>query len=149
MHLAAVTLHGFLVAYALYGLLKFAEFFVRGDATKLAGLRRGYAPGSKVVPIFDNVMIVLMIGVVVAVFAVGTDALSFSAGLLVGTTLIQTFFHRFNAEVRQEFQPPPPVTPLKAIAYAIQASPQRAWRELIVLTFLLSWVVWMLVRHWP
>jgi hypothetical protein len=87
--------------------------------------------------------------VVGAVFVIGTDARSFVAGLLVGTTLIQTFFHRFNAPVRAEFEPPHPVTPLKLIAYAIQAAPQRAWRELLVLTFLLAWSVWMLVSHWP
>jgi hypothetical protein len=149
MHVTAEVLHAFLIAYAVYGLLKFVEFFLRSDAKKLAGLRRGYAPGSKVVPVFDDVVMVLMVGVVAALFAVGADARSFAAGLLVGSTLIQTFFHRFNVEVRAGFEPPPPVTPLKQMAYAIQASPQRAWRELILLASLLGWSVSMLAVHWP
>jgi hypothetical protein len=149
MRLLAVGLQCFLTVYAIYGLLKFAGLFLRSDRKKVAGLNRGYAPNSKVVPIFDDLMIVLMIGVVTAVFVVGTDARSFSAGLLVGTTLIQTFFHRFNTEVPEEFRPPPPVTPLKTVAYAIQASPQRAGRELIALAFLLGWCVVMLIRLWP
>jgi hypothetical protein len=56
--------------------------------------------------------------------------------LFVGATLIQRFFHAFHAPVPPGRQAPPPHSPLKQISYAIQARPQRAWKEMALYAFI-------------
>src|SRR5437868_11576000 len=132
MHGLRHGLEAFLLLYATYGLAKFVEVFVRPDVVKLKGLERAYRPGSRIISTFDTVMLVFMIVVVAVAFSVGVDYLSFVAGLLVGMTLIQIFFHRFAQPVRPELAPEPPITPLKLMSYAIQAAPAKAWREFLL-----------------
>src|SRR5579871_2396991 len=55
--------------------------------------------------------------------------ISFLAGLFVGATLIQLFFHAFHVPVAPEQEAPEPISPLKIMSYAIQAQPARAWKE--------------------
>src|SRR2546425_1243689 len=82
-------------------------------------LRRVYA--GSMVRVFDDVMLVVMIVVVAATTWSGLHVLSFTSGLLVGMTLIQIFFHRFDQPLTEEWAPAAPVTPLKLMAYAIQS----------------------------
>ncbi len=80
----------------------------------MRGLRMGYVEGDgRIVKIFDNVMLGVMVIVVGLLFASGVEYLSFTTGLLVGMTLIQTYFHRFSDPLPPEKAPEPPLTPLK------------------------------------
>jgi hypothetical protein len=125
-----------LVVYMFYAYAKFAELFARSTASKKSWLRRVYA--GSMVRVFDDVMLIVMIAVVVTTAWSGFHVLSFTSGLLVGMTLIQIFFHRFDQPLTEEWSPAAPVTPLKLMAYAIQAMPQKAWRELLVITVLFA-----------
>ncbi|MFI6541140.1 hypothetical protein ACIBHY_52425 [Nonomuraea sp. NPDC050547] len=63
---------------------------------------------------------------------VGPEHLSFTTGLLVGLTLIQVLFHRFTHPLPPDREPPPPVTPIKTLSYAIQADPRPARRDILL-----------------
>jgi len=136
-----------LVIYILYALLKFFEFFFRRDEGKMEGLRRVYRDGGRVIKLFDNVILVVMVIFVGLLFLSGAEYLSFTTGLLVGMTIIQVYFHRFSDPLPPEKMPEPPLTPLKLMSYAIQASPGKAWRELAFMTVLFIWALYMLATH--
>jgi hypothetical protein len=67
--------------------------------------------------------------------------------LLVGMTIIQVYFHRFSEPLPPEKSPEPPITALKMLSYSIQANPGRAWRELVLMTILFLWALYMLATH--
>lgn len=137
-----------LVVYSLYSLLKFIEFFMRSDENKAKGLYRIYVQGNgSVIRIFDNVILVLMMLFLVLLFVSGVEYVSFTTGLLVGMTIIQVFFHRFSVPLAPEQSPSPPLTALKMMSYSIQANPGRAWRELLLITLLLVWSLYMLATR--
>jgi len=136
-----------LVIYILYALLKFFEFFFRSDEAKMEGLRRVYRDGGRAIKLFDNVILVVMVIFVVLLFLSGAEHLSFTTGLLVGMTIIQVYFHRFSDPLPPEKMPEPPLTPLKLMSYAIQASPGKAWRELALMTVLFVWALYMLATQ--
>ena len=124
----------------IYALLKFFEFFYRKDATKRAGLDMVYEKlHGRPIAIYDNVMFVLMAAFVVMLFAVGADYLSLLTGLVVGMTIIQIYFHRFNKPLTPEQMPKPPLSLLKMASYSIQAMPGLAWREITFITILFVW----------
>lgn len=137
-----------LVVYILYALLKFFAFFSRNEAKKMKGLRMVYVEGGgRIIKIFDNAMLFLMLIFVILLFVSGIEYLSFTTGLLVGMTLIQIYFHRFDAPLPPEKSPEPPVTALKMMSYSIQANPEKAWRELIFITALFIWCLYMLITR--
>jgi hypothetical protein len=78
-------------------------------------------------------------------FAAGVEYLSFTTGLLVGMTLIQLYFHRFNQPLPANQSPDPPAYPIKLLSYAIQAMPGRPWREMTLMAILLCWALYMLL----
>ena len=133
---AASTLRVFLVVYMLYAYAKFAQMFLRNEKAKKRWLRRVYA--GRAVAVFDDVMLVVMALVVALTIAAGVDVRSFTSGLLVGMTLIQLFFHRFAVPLPDDWMPAAPVTPLKMMAYAIQAMPAKAWREFLAISVLFA-----------
>jgi hypothetical protein len=140
-----LTIQIFLFIYIIYALLKFYEFFYRKESTKQKGLEMVYdRQGGKIIKIFDNVMYVLMAVLVIMLFTSGVEYLSFIAGLLVGMTLIQIYFHRFNAPLPPDKMPKPPITALKMASYSIQAQPSKAWRELLFMTVLFIWALYEL-----
>ena len=136
-----------LTLYILYALLKFFEFFFRDEETKMKGLRAVYADGGRVIKIFDNAILGLMVVFVCLLFATGVEYLSFTTGLLVGMTIIQVYFHRFSDPLPPEKSPDPPITALKLMSYSIQASPGKAWRELLLMTLLFVWALYMLATR--
>lgn len=75
--------------------------------------------------------------------------LSFITGLIVGMLVIQIFFHRFSEPLPADRAPEHPSTPRKLMSYAIQANPALAWREVIVMTALLSWALVELIARLP
>jgi hypothetical protein len=146
--MASFTLKVMLTVYIIYALLKFFEFFFRDEATKMKGLRAVYVQGGgKVVRIFDNVILVVMLIFLGLMFATGVEYLSFTTGLLVGMTIIQLYFHRFSDPLPPEKSPEPPVTALKMLSYSVQANPGKAWRELILMTLLFAWSLYMLATR--
>jgi len=144
----STTLKVLLSLYILYALLKFFEFFFRDEETKRKGLDTVYVQGNgKVVRIFDNVTLVFTLVLLALVFASGVEYLSFTTGLLVGMTIIQLYFHRFSDPLPPEKSPQPPITALKMLSYSIQANPGKAWRELMLMTLLFVWSLYMLATR--
>ena len=113
----------------------------------MEGLRRVYRDGGRAIKIFDNVILVVMVIFVVLLFLSGAEYLSFTTGLLVGMTIIQVYFHRFSDPLPPEKMPEPPLTPLKLMSYSIQANPGKAWRELVFMTLLFIWALYMLATQ--
>jgi hypothetical protein len=137
-----------LTVYILYALLKFFEFFFRDEATKMRGLHAVYVRGGgSVIKIFDNVMLVLVVIFLGLLFASGVEYVSFTTGLLVGMTIIQVYFHRFSDPLPPEKSPEQPITALKMLSYSIQANPGKAWRELMLMTLLFAWSLYMLATQ--
>jgi hypothetical protein len=145
--MSALILKILLTLYILYALLKFFEFFFRNDETKMKGLRAVYSGDGRVIRIFDNVMLMLMVVLVALLLATGVEYLSFTTGLLVGMTIIQVYFHRFSDPLPAEKSPEPPVTAIKLMSYSIQANPEKAWRELVFMTVLFVWALFMLATR--
>ncbi len=145
----ALILKILLTIYIFYSLIKFFEFFFRSDGAKLKGLEMVYEKGGgRIIRIFDDVILVIMIIFVGLLFISGQmEYLSFTTGLLVGMTIIQVFFHRFNTPLPPEKSPKPPVSLLKLASYSIQANPGKAWRELILMTILFVWSLYMLATQ--
>ncbi len=137
-----------LVVYILYALVKFFEFFFRKNETKMKGLRMVYvAGGGRIVKIYDNVILIVMVIFVGLLFVSGVEYISFTTGLLVGMTIIQVYFHRFSDPLPPEKSPEPPITALKMMSYSIQANPGKAWRELVFMTFLFVWALYKLATQ--
>ncbi|EQA43396.1 hypothetical protein LEP1GSC050_1731 [Leptospira broomii serovar Hurstbridge str. 5399] len=139
------TLKILLTIYIIYSLVKFYEFFFRKDEVKMKGLELVYEKGGgRIIRIFDSVILILMIVFMLLLLLSGVEYLSFTTGLLVGMTIIQVFFHRFSEPLPPEKSPKPPVTALKLMSYSIQANPGKAWRELILMTLIFLWSLYML-----
>jgi hypothetical protein len=135
----------FLFIYIIYALIKFFEFFFRSDEAKQKGLEMVYERGQgKIIKVFDDVMLVIMIAVLLLLSLHGVEYLNFITGLLVGMTIIQIYFHRFSIPLSAEKSPKPPITALKLMSYSIQANPGRAWKELLFMTLLFAWALYML-----
>lgn len=144
----SLTLKILLTVYILYALLKFFEFFVRSEEAKMKGLYTVYVKGSgTVVKIFDNVMLGFVLVLLGFLFWGGVEYVNFTTGLLVGMTIIQVYFHRFSEPLPPEKSPPPPMTALKMLSYSIQVNPGRAWRELVLMTLLFLWALYMLATQ--
>lgn len=99
------------------------------------------------VKVFDNVMLAFTLVLLGLLFWGGVEYVSFTTGLLVGMTIIQVYFHRFSEPLPPEKSPEPPITALKMLSYSIQANPQRAWRELVLMTILFLWALYMLATR--
>jgi hypothetical protein len=145
--MAATVLKVLVTIYILYALLKFFEFFFRKEDAKMRGLRSVYGDGGNIIKVFDTVVLVLMLLFVVLLFSVGVEYLSFATGLLVGMTIIQVYFHRFRDPLPSDKMPDPPLTPLKMMSYSIQIMPGKAWRELLFMTALFLWALYMLATR--
>ncbi len=111
-----------------------------------------YVKGNgRVVKTFDLVMFVIMILMLIALYVSGVEYLSFTTGLLIGMTIIQSFFHRFDVPLAKEDMPPAPITALKMESYSIQLMSGRAWRELLFMTIVFAWCLYEIAHngfHW-
>lgn len=131
----------------LQALIKFLDQFLLKYEIRIRRIAASYAGGGGFLRWFDDVMLVLMLVLVGLLVVSGLEYLSFATGLVVGMTVIQVYFHRFNQPLPADRSPEPPVSPIKLMSYAIQATPARAWRELLLMTALFVWVlaalIWM------
>jgi hypothetical protein len=55
--------------------------------------------------------------------------------------------HRFHEPLGDKHAPPPVVSPIKMMSYAIQAKPSRPWRELLVFAILVIWSLVLIISR--
>jgi len=146
------TIQIFLFIYIIYALVKFYEFFYRKAETRKKGLEMLYVKGNgRIVKIYDMVMFVIITLLVIGIFKVGVEYLSFITGLMVGMTIIQAYFHRFDKPLPADKMPEPPITALKMESYSVQYMPSRAWRELLFMSLIFVWALYQISHngfHW-
>ena len=146
--MALLSLKILLALYITYALLKFFDFFYQSYERRIGAIRSAYANNARAIKAFDGVMLILMAVLVGLLFWSGVvEYLSFTTGLLVGSTLIQIYFHRFCEPLPADKSPEPPVSAIKLMSYAIQANPGKPWRELVFLTVLFVWALYRILAQ--
>lgn len=128
-----------LTIYSVFALVKPVFFAVLPYAKRRAMLDRAYAGRRSATGTSDPVFLVFCLVLVALLAWRGSEPVSFLTGLLVGATLIQIYFHRFSEPLANDEAPPPPLSPIKTMSYAIQAAPGRGWIELAIIIALLAW----------
>lgn len=135
-----------LIFFIIYSLIKFyVFFFVKYERRRklLDSSYNGKNSATKVSDIFLMAMILILLGLLL--ISGGMEYISFITGLFVGMVLIQLYFHSFSKPLTAEEPPEPPVSPIKLLSYAIEADPKRAWKELVILTIILVWTIYVLL----
>lgn len=135
------------VLLALHTLVKFAVFFVVPYRRRRVALDHAYGDRPSATRTSDTVLLAISIGLSALLLWRGVDPVSLLGGFWIGATLIQLYFHRFHAPLAPEQAPPPVVSPIKTMSYAIQAAPQRSWRELLVMTGVIVCALIQMVRR--
>ncbi|GAA0427889.1 hypothetical protein Acor_84030 [Acrocarpospora corrugata] len=133
--------------YILQALIKFINLFAIPYPARIKKIAALYSGQGRFIKVFDDILLLLMAVLVALQAAVGMEHLSFITGLLVGLTLTQVLFHRFNQPLPPDREPAPPLIPIKTMSYAIQAAPQLAWRELIIQSALFLWALTTLITQ--
>jgi len=137
--MVATVLAILVTVYAVHALAKFGFFFVLSYRSRRKALDRAYAGKASATNAADAILLLFTIVLAILLGIRGADSVSFLTGLLVGMTLIQTYFHRFSVPLSDDEAPEPPCSPIKIMSYAIQARPSRPWKELVVIACLLVW----------
>lgn len=138
-----------LFVYGLHALLKPLFFILLSYDRRRHALDRAYAARTSATRIGDEFLLLLCLLIVALLIGRGVEQLSFLAGLLVGMTLIQLFFHRFAKPLAEDRAAPLPVSPIKQMSYAIQDQPLRAWKELLLIFLLVGWsLIELASSHW-
>jgi heme/copper-type cytochrome/quinol oxidase subunit 2 len=143
----SVVLTILLIAFCIQGLVKFAVGFLVPYRTRVARIATYYERDGRIISIYDTVTLVIIVALVVLLFLIDMQELSFITGLVVGMLIIQIFFHRFDKPLAPEQSPESGAPPRKIMSYAIQAHPGLAWREIVLMTALLGWGLYALVAH--
>jgi hypothetical protein len=125
-------------------IVKFA-FFALPYRRRRALLDKQYGDKPSATTVSDWVLMAFTVALAALLMWRGVQATSFLAGLWIGATLIQLYFHRFHRPVAPERAAPPQTSPLKEMSYAIQDAPWRPWPQLLTLTVL---VVFSLALMW-
>jgi hypothetical protein len=120
-----------------HALLKLG-FFLLPYPRRRAALDKSYGSAPSATRISDMVLLGMTVTLSLLLFWRGVDAVCFLGGIWIGATLIQLYFHQFHAPLPPDRAAPPVVSPIKMMSYAIQDSPWRPWRELLVLTLLIA-----------
>jgi hypothetical protein len=141
-----IALEILLILFCLDGLRKFAMGFLVPYEVRIKQISKYYEKDSKVIGTYDSVMLAMIVVIVVLLFLTDMRHLNFIAGLVVGMLSIQVFYHRFNKVLPADKAPRPPVAPNKLNSFAVQADPGLAWREIVFMTVLLAWSLYMLVK---
>jgi hypothetical protein len=137
------------VVVALLGvhvLAKFA-FFALPYARRRAALDKSYGHKPSATTVSDWVVLGFTVALGTLLLVRGVEAVSFLAGLWIGATLIQLYFHRYHQPVPADRAAPAETSPLKEMSYAIQAAPWRPWPQLLILTILVVWSLVLLARN--
>ncbi|MCE7984450.1 MAG: hypothetical protein DYG89_25030 [Caldilinea sp. CFX5] len=143
--MTSLILKIFLTLLIGQALVKFAVFFLLGYETRRKMLDAQYADKTTATKTMDLLLLGIVLLLLALLFASGqVEYVSFAVGLYAGMTLIQTYFHQFSKPLPPAEAPPPPVSPIKMMSYAIQANPEKPWKELLVITVLFVWVLYQL-----
>ncbi|GBE67082.1 hypothetical protein MFM001_35440 [Mycobacterium sp. MFM001] len=134
-----------LIAFCVQGLVKFAIGFLVPYPTRIKRIAAYYRRGGRIISIYDSVTLIIIVTLVVLLFLTEMRELSFITGLIVGMLLIQIFFHRFSKPLAQSVAPESDVAPRKLMSFAIQANPELAWREIVVMTAIFAWALYVLI----
>lgn len=143
----SVALTIVLIAFCVQGLVKFAVGFLVPYDTRIKRISSYYVRDGRIISIYDTVTLTVIVALVILLFLVDMQELSFITGLIVGMLIIQIFFHRFDKPLVPEKAPESGAPPRKIMSFAIQAQPGLAWREIIVMTVLFLWALYALVAH--
>jgi hypothetical protein len=143
----SIALTILLIAFCVQGLVKFAVGFLVPYPTRIARIARYYERGGRIISIYDTVTLVIIVALVLLLFVVDMQELSFITGLVVGMLVIQIFFHRFSESLSVDKAPESLAPPRKVMSYAIQANPGLAWREILLMTALFCWALYALVSQ--
>ena len=145
---ALLALKIVLLFFIVYSLLKFFVFFFVKYTTRRKWLDSSYKGKTSATTLSDIFLLVMVLLLLGFSFASGaTEYVSFATGLLVGMLLIQLYFHSFSEPLPPEKSPEPPVSPIKTMSYAIEAHPAKAWRELVIITVILVWALYLLLTQ--
>lgn len=121
---------------AVHALVKFAFFFVFSYERRRALLDRMYGEKPSGSKNTDRGYIALVLVLAGLLFWRGADPVVLMGGIWIGSTLITVYFHRFDEQPDPSRAPPPAISPIKTMSYAIQDKPRKAWLELAIFTVL-------------
>jgi multisubunit Na+/H+ antiporter MnhB subunit len=123
------------IVLGVHVIAKFA-FFLLPYARRRAALDKQYGDKPSATTVSDRYLLAFTV-VVAAVFVWrGVEGVSFIAGLWIGATLIQLYFHTYHYPVAPDRAAPPQASPLKQMSYAIQDAPWRTWPQMLTLAAL-------------
>lgn len=135
------------ILYCVQALARFAIHFLLPYDRRIRQMERNYAQDHKYIALFDNVTLLVQIVMVALLFATGMHDLSFLTGLFVGSSIIQVYFHRFIHPLPEDKLPESPYPPIKLVSWAIQAQPDLAWREYLLLTAAALWGLYAVITN--
>lgn len=137
-----------LTIFCIQVIVKFyVFFFVKYDLRKKQ-LDQSYGNKKSPTRVTDYLLLVICVVLVTLLFLTHQmEYLSFITGLYVGATSIQLYFHQYTNKLPlpEGKAPQEPVSPIKIMSYSIQAYPKRPWKELLLLTILFTWGLYMLL----
>ena len=136
-----------LILFCIQGLVKFAAGFLVPYRTRITRIAGYYERGGRIISIYDTLTLVIIVALVVLLFLVDMQELSFITGLIVGMLVIQIFFHRFSEPLTEDKAPETPAPPRKIMSYAIQSDPGLAWREIVLMAALFCWALYELLMR--
>lgn len=128
----------------VHTLLKFAFFFVLPYSKRRAALDRAYGDKPSATTKSDPVLLAIAVAASGVLFWSSVDLVSLLGGFWVGATFVQLFFHRFHVPLPADKAAPPVVSPLKAMSYAIQEKPARAWPEMVAMASFVALALFLL-----
>ena len=148
--MATIILQVIMTLFCIQVIVKFyVFFFVKYDIRKKQ-LDKSYADKLSATKTTDYVLLLICVILVTLLsFSENLEYLSFITGLYVGATLIQLYFHQYSNELplHNDKAPSKPLSPIKLMSYSIQAFPKRPWKELLLLTILFLWGLYMLLSR--
>jgi hypothetical protein len=144
--MSATILKVLMMLFVVQALIKFCVLFFVKYGTRRKQLDKSYGNQTSATKYFDNIILVVLLLLITLLFVSdGMEYLSFIVGIYIGATLIQVYFHRFSDPLPDDKAPNPPISPIKLMSYGIQAFPKKPWKELLFLTLIFLWGLYMLL----
>jgi len=144
--MASLILKILMTLFVIQGLIKFYVFFFVKYEVRRKQLDKSYGNKTSATKYFDNIILIVLALLITLLFISDSmEYLSFITGLYIGATLIQVYFHRFSEPLPNNKAPQPPISPIKMMSYGIQAFPKKPWKELLFLTVIFLWGLYMLL----